>query len=377
MGRHRYAVQQIFSKVNGDRGSWVRSGLSVPGRLAAFAPPARTITSSVASLQHLSSLAESAPRGNGYLALEEGLSSFSRKENLLTFRQSGSSAFAVGGLLGPEEGSVDLLRAFREECQRKGVQRALLFPVAENERARLGEAGFDSIHVGSEAILDPRAFTLVGRNRSGLRYMNNRAIREGVTFHELAHEEAVERLPGLLGRWRKGLSSVEMRLVLGTACLDRPFGRRYFIACARKQKQPVGAVTLTPGWSGKGWALDLLIRDQEAPPGAVDGLLVHTIKTLGEEGAGYFSLGACPMSEYASVGAGDRKVIRAIFRLIYSTKAGDSLFRFKGLARFKAKFLPCWQPVYIGVWPRVSIWSLYEGCRMWGLFGDDNRIFFK
>jgi lysylphosphatidylglycerol synthetase-like protein (DUF2156 family) len=342
--------------------------------LAALTPPARAVKSSSPPLQFLSSLAQSAPRGNGYLALEEGLSSFIRKENVLTFRQSGSSVFAVGGMFGPQQGCIDLLRDFREECLRKGVQRALLFPVAENEREMLRQAGFDSIHVGSEAILDPGTFTLVGRKRSGLRYMNNRAKREGISFHELTHVEAIECLPDLLERWRRGLSSVQMRLVLGTACLDRPLGRRYFVACGGNH-QPVAAITLTPGWSGGGWALDLLIREREAPPGAIDGLLIHTIKILAEEGVRCFSLGACPMSEYAAIGSGDRKVMRAIFRLIYSTRIGDSLFHFKGLARFKAKFLPHWQPVYIGVWPKVSIWSLYEGCRMWGLFGDDNRIF--
>ena len=59
-----------------------------------------------------------------------------------------------------------------------------------------------------------------------------------------------------------------------------------------------------------------------------------------------------------------------VFRFLYTQPLGARLFPFRGLARFKEKFSPEWVPVRIGAYKNVSVWSLYEGCRIWGLFDE-------
>ena len=131
----------------------------------------------------------------------------------------------------------------------------------------------------------------------------------------------------------------------------------------------VAFVTLIPGWGGAGVGLDVMARYPDAPAGTMDVLLVRAIERCFDAGMRIFSLGGCPMAEHGTLDADDPWLLRRIFRLLYRTRVGNYLFNFNSLVQFKAKFAPRWEPVYIAGWPRVSVRSLYTGCRMWGLFG--------
>ena len=75
------------------------------------------------------------------------------------------------------------------------------------------------------------------------------------------------------------------------------------------------------------------------------------------------------MAECVPPGIPEPWYLRRIFRLLHHGFVGKRLFNFQSLVRFKAKFRPRWEPVYIAGWPKIGIWSLYLSCRMWGLFG--------
>jgi lysylphosphatidylglycerol synthetase-like protein (DUF2156 family) len=61
-------------------------------------------------------------------------------------------------------------------------------------------------------------------------------------------------------------------------------------------------------------------------------------------------------------------LLRRIFRVLYASSLGNRVFGFRRLHQFKSKFRPRWEPVYFAASPRLGIWSLYLGCRMWGLY---------
>jgi lysylphosphatidylglycerol synthetase-like protein (DUF2156 family) len=97
----------------------------------------------------------------------------------------------------------------------------------------------------------------------------------------------------------------------------------------------------------------------------MDHLLATAAERLRDEGATTLSLGACPM---AGIPHTDRGWLPRLFRLLYASRAGNRLFGFQSLHHFKAKFRPRWEPLYLAASPRPGAWSLYVGCRMWGLY---------
>ena len=126
---------------------------------------------------------------------------------------------------------------------------------------------------------------------------------------------------------------------------------------------------MTPGWGGKGYGLDVLARHPQAPPGAVDLLISESLFSLQQEGIEVFSLGSCPLIETGELERDDPRSLRWAFRLLRDKSWGNHIFRFQSLFRFKEKFDPRWEPIYIAGWPNIGFRTLYAGCRMWGLFG--------
>ncbi len=363
--------------------------LDVPGAiLDALGGSARPFPRSPeVDLLHADSLTTVAasPRANAYLSLERGLVPLKVGEGLLAVATTRRHAFAVGGIhLDPavrlgdvqvEAATIELLSAFRSSAEAAGYRRALLFPVDDIELRAVHQAGFDTLQVGAEAHIDLSTYDLNGRRHADLRQMLNRAAkRYRLTVAELSASEAEAAATSTVARWlaSRPLHS-RMRLLVGSACFDRPAHRRYFACFAPDSADAVALITVTPGWNGKGAGLDVMARAPGAPAGAMELLVHHAMTTLTAEGATHFSLGACPMSVGAAVPASSlrHRLLLRVFRAIYRSRMMNRLFRFRSLVHFKSKFDPTWRSVHIAAWPRVSAGALYAGCRMWGLFGSD------
>ncbi|PIE16416.1 MAG: hypothetical protein CSA66_07355 [Proteobacteria bacterium] len=312
------------------------------------------------------------PRANGYLSLEPGLRRFTSDHGLMTWAASKRHAFAVGGLHATGD-PTRLLVDFRERLASARYRRALLFPVATEERAAAAAAGFRSLMVGAEAFVDLAGFSLAGKARADLRQMVNRGKkRYGVAVDEVRPADAGGGdLRSLYRHWLAARPLEDpMALLIGTPCFDRPLSRRYLVARVPDRPDPVAFVTLTPGWGGEGWGVDVMAREPSAPAGAMDVLLTEAITRMGDEGARVISLGACPMAERTPIAWPESRLLRGVFRWLYASRLGNRLFPFLSLARYKDKFNPRWEAVHISAWPKMSVWALYAGCRMWGLFGS-------
>lgn len=320
------------------------------------------------SRSDLAEVVARSPRGNGYLSLEPDLAVFRHEHGVVTWAASGRTAFAVGGVHGAQE-PAQLLRAFRDHVVSAGFGQVLLFPVSELERETLHSAGFQSLMVGAEAFVDPSRFSVSGGRMADLRQMLNRGrARFGLRAQEVDVKDAGVSMLDVYGEWLSARpAGHRLQLLVGTPRLDEPLGRRYFVA--RDDERAHAMVTLTPGWGGAGYGLDVMARSPDAAAGAMEVALAGAIETLGIEGVEMLSLGACPMFEATQERDVERPVLRSILRWIYRSRCTRQLFAFESLPRFKAKFGPTWEPSYIAAWPRVGVRSLYAGCRMWGLFG--------
>lgn len=345
----------------------------VPGRsgdlLFPSAHPERVPDTPV-PLPELAAIVRGSPRGNAYLSLEPNLRTFRTDDGVLTWAAAPRHAMSVGGVHVTGDGER-LLGDFRDALSAARFSKVMLFPVATEERRLVRSAGFRSLMVGAEAFVDTASFTLRGRKHADLRQMVNRGRkRYGVTVTEVDPASTAASLDHLYHHWLDARPLTDpMALLIGTPCFDRPLGRRYFAARSPDRPEAVAFVTVTPGWDGAGWGIDVMAREPDAPAGAMDVLLTEVITRLADEGVDVVSLGACPMAERTPLPERDSRFLRMIFRWLYKSSWGNGLFPFHSLAHYKDKFRPRWEAVYIASWPKLNVWSLYAGCRMWGLFG--------
>lgn len=299
-----------------------------------------------------------------YLALEPDVHVLRHDDLVLGWQHRGRTAFAVGGLNAPPARRVELLGAYRLATSTRGLVRQLAFPLRADELDDAAAAGFSAVQVGVEAWLDLEDFHTRGKRFEHVRQMRNRARRRGVEVTEVDPAEHREALADVHARWlRAKRPSWRMKLLVGSPNLDQPLDRRYLVAT--RDGVVEGFITLLPGPDGV-WGLDVMCRAPDATPGTVERLLLHAAETLRDEGAIALSLGACPMAGVPW--SWRRPILSVAFRVLYDSWLGNRIFGFRNLWRFKEKFRPRWEPVFIGAAPRMGVMALYRGCRMWGLY---------
>ena len=348
--------------------------VDAPGRLSHWLTPRRPpLPPSTLNLTDIAGMVRDSPRSNGVLSLEQGLRIYGDSDAALTWAGSARTAFACGGVHGSR--TVPMLREFTNALRESGYRRALLFPIDQGERADCLEGGFPSVRVGMEALLRKDTFHLQGKSFVDLRQMLNRAKkRYQLDVWEVDPSTGVEDLHAVYQRWLLQKPTwTPMALVVGSPSFDTPLGRRYFAVGDRHDRRAKAFISLGPGWQGRGWGLDVMARDPDAPAGAMEFLITRAASQVFDEGAEHFSLGAAPLYAGPHPALKPAHQLERIMGWIFASRIAKRFFHFKALARFKMKFSPTWTPVYIGIWPRPSIRALYGGCRMWGLFGQAHQ----
>lgn len=356
-----------------DKRGFLPALLDLPGRLIQrWVSAPEPLGERSPDLDEIARLARRSAWANGYLSVDSELRAFTCEDGVVTFATSGRTAFVVGGPHATVSGAGTsaLLTKFRDAAVSCGYRRILLFPILEAERDAANAAGFDTVETGVEAFVDLNEFTLAGKEFTDLRQMRNRAMkRYGASVVELHPDQHRDDLERVYQTWlSERASNHRMTLVVGKPAFDEPRGRRYFGVTSSEGLQAF--ITLVPCFDGLGWGIDVMARPEATPAGAMDLLISEAAFRVRDEGAKVFSVGACPMalSDSGDDGGREHPLLRRMFRVLYSSGFGNRLFSFRSLHRYKLKFNPRWESVYMATWPRVSVFGLYVGCGMWGLF---------
>ena len=286
----------------------------------------------------------------GWLAAEPELHSFSDGGGQVHYRRDRGSAVAVG----VEGLDPSLLRAWAKDQRSQGVKRCLLFPVAKWELGPLHRAGFKSMKIGEEAELHlPSLAAPTGDLGRMLRAATRAGLRAELQRSLPPEAEALEPI------WRRSRRQPgQLGLLVGS---DR---RRGLFMVVRRGQEVVCWVQLRPGYEGGGYGLDGMVRHPEAPAGAMELAIHNAALFAADQGAEWLSMGAVPLRGVNT----ERALLGPVCIALRETSLGNRLFNFQGLGRFKAKFSPMWRDVHMGAYGRLNAISLYEGCRLWGLF---------
>lgn len=251
------------------------------------------------------------------------------------------------------------------------TQQAGLIPCvfsAGEEAAAARPEGWRSVIVAEDTIVDLPGLAFTGKAWGAARTALNRAAREGVEFRmvRLAEEpwNVLAQVRAISEQWTGDKGLPEMRFTLGT--VDEALDPEVLVGIAVDGRGDLHGVT---SWlpvygpadpaTGEprivGWTLDLMRRRDGGFGPVMEFLIAASAQHLSEQGYEFISLSGAPLVRPAEAEAGPvDQVLEQIGGLI------EPLYGFKSLHRFKQKFNPRHESLYLlyrdeGDLPRIGI----------------------
>ena len=209
------------------------------------------------------------------------------------------------------------------------------------------KTGMTALHIGDEAIINTKEFTLEGSSMKNVREMINKTKRLGYEIEVLPVTELSEELRANLKiksvEWRYGEKERGFSMAL-----DRflnPLDDHEIFVLARKNQELVAFMTFSP-WARDGASLDRMLRSNLADTGVneliiasfVEYARLHNIKNVSLNFAAFRSI----LEEAQRISAGP--ILRAKRNII---RFASKWVQIESLYRFNAKFQPDWNPRYL------------------------------
>ncbi len=215
--------------------------------------------------------------------------------------------------------------------------------------------GCQAAAMGAEAVLD-----LPWRGKRSVRDLARQGRRHG-TVHEIECSRNDQKKLAQLSRDTPPRQGVQLRHT-GRPRFDD--STRCFILETTEYKW-LGAITLStpaPNYVHT----ELLIRHREVPVGIMEAIITSIADQLALEGVQHLSLGAVtplPAAESKTIFAAHRHPKELWTRSQFFFRLGRALkfaYDAEGLWRFKNKFSPRWEPLYLCASPSLS-WATIAG----------------
>lgn len=309
-------------------------------------------------------------------------------EGVVPYRLIGNVAVLLGDPLCAPQSCERVMRDFLDLCRREDWLVAI-FQARPTYLPLYRALGLHAFKIGEEALLNPRTFTLAGSAMSNVRCSCRRAERDGITvrwYEGVPPETVLEQLRTVSSGWlehKAGKGAAEMGFSLGRldelteaaaradAIAERQMAQgwaangvvpRFVTAvaarddgqiCAFATFTPIyGTQTLTesnndrgqpgPATYGWGWALDIMRKLPDAPPGVIELLLARSIERFRERRAEVVSLGVVALADMNQEMSGSQRQIAS-----FLAEHLRLLETHRSLLRFKQKFHPRWESRYV------------------------------
>ena len=261
---------------------------------------------------------------------------------LIAFRPYKDKLVALGDPIGSLENLTDYLEEFRRYADLYGYI-PIFYQVDQENLTNYHEIGYTFFKLGEEAYVDLTNFDPGDRKYREFRSTRNRLEREGWIFEvsEPKHREAVlKELEQISRTWlgkrrEKGFSLGRFDI----GYLNR--GPLAFLVDA--DGKPAAFASIMPFYDGETISVDLMRLSKDAPSGSMDYLFMKLFQWGREKGFAAFNLSMAPLSHVgeSQYAMKEEKAARQIFN------HGGAFYNFKGLRKYKEKFLPTWYPKYL------------------------------
>ena len=310
-------------------------------------------------------------------------------EGVVPYRLIGNVAVVLGDPLCAPQSCESVMQDFLDLCRREDW-RVAIFQACPVYLSLYRALGLHVFKIGEEALLNPRTFTLAGSAMSNVRCSCRRAERDGISiswYEGVPPETVLQQLRAVSSSWlehKAGSGAAEMGFSLGrldelteaaaraddiaerqiaegwaasgtaprfiTAIATQSDGR----ICAFATFTPIYGTQTIPRWEsnnrgqpgadmrGRGWALDIMRKLPDAPPGVIELILARSIEYFRQRGAEVLSLGVVALADMNQEMSGSQRQIAS-----FLAEHLRLLETHRSLLRFKQKFHPRWESRYV------------------------------
>ena len=269
---------------------------------------------------------------------------FSPGGSVIAYAARGRGVIALGDPIGPPADCLEAIRAFQYFCTCNDWSPAFV-SVPPDTLESYRAAGFDSLCMGREAIVDLETFTLAGSAHKNVRNavakMNRLGYRAEMHMPPLA-DKLLHELRSISDEWLTMMHGGEMHFSDGW--FDDNYIRNSPVMAIHA---PNGGVTafanLVPEYQKNETSLDLMRHRRKVENGTMELLFSSLLEWAKAQGYTTFSLGQAPLTGIGEHND-DPRIEQALRRLSVFFKR---FINFRGLQSFKEKFDPRWEPRYV------------------------------
>lgn len=271
---------------------------------------------------------------------------------------AGRLQVVLGDPVGPEDGIGAAMSEFVESARSAGSSVAV-YQASAGALEALRGAGFQRIfRIGQEAIVDLGSFGLRGSRRANLRHTVTRFHRDGASVEwfpggldDASEARLGSEIAAIDATWRRG-AGPELGFTIGSFHPSELAATPISVAVDEAGRARA-FVTFKATGADRGYVVDLMRRLPSAAPGAIEACIAEAATGMRRLGARRLSLGLAPISGLARAGGPiEERAIRLAADVVRRWYDVD------GLAFFKAKFDPAWEPRYIAAFHRRDAFAV-------------------
>ncbi|HLO82183.1 MAG TPA: flippase-like domain-containing protein [Chitinophagaceae bacterium] len=260
----------------------------------------------------------------------------------VAYRVSGGFAIVLEEPVCAEEYKVDVLREFDQNCHRMGLKTAF-YRVDENSMPWFSQLKMNKLLIGQEAILDTRSFSLEGRDKKSLRNGLNSLQKKGyqVSFVKPPHDpEFLKKLHKVSDEWLQSYHKEEMIFSQGMFD-EKEISEQELIILEDQEENVKAFLNIIPDHAEDECTYDLIRKTSDAPPAAMDALIVALVEYAKEKDLLYINLGLVPMTGITKPENTAESIIKIASARI------RRFWHYRGLREFKEKYATYWENKYL------------------------------
>jgi phosphatidylglycerol lysyltransferase len=264
------------------------------------------------------------------------------KDGFVSFKMTRSFAFVLENPVCRDENAlVKLVQEFDQFCIDNGFV-SIYYRIPQESLTLYKSLGKKNFPIGEEAIVDLTAFTLEGGKMKPTRNAINKLTAEGFDvkiYQPPIKEGLLQKLELVSDRWLSEMDEKEIAFTQGV--FDKAILKEQTIITVEDKEEKVYAfLNLVPDFAPGEATYDLIRKIDNAPHGVLDLLVAKTLLYMKEKGYTRANLGMAPLSGIEGENLAEKTIKYAYENL-------KAFGHFKGLRKYKEKFLPSWEKKHI------------------------------
>ncbi|HEY4991814.1 MAG TPA: DUF2156 domain-containing protein, partial [Nakamurella sp.] len=292
--------------------------------------------------------------GNSYWFTADG-------KSFVAYRVEGGVAITTGDPVGPPADLAGTTEEFVAFCNAENWT-PCLYSTTDAVKEITDGFGWPSLQVAEETVLPLGKLAFTGKKFQDIRTSISRAGKGGISAEWVRYHDAPlairDQIQAISEEWVSDKALPEMGFTLGGLDeLDDPAVR--CLIAIDQDRTIHGITSWMPCYRDGvtvGWKLDFMRRRGEGFKGVMEFLIGTAALDLQKEGAEFVSLSGAPL---AQANPGDEQSgVQKLLEVVGKTM--EPVYGFRSLLKFKAKFQPEYQPMYMcypeaAVLPRIGL----------------------